>query len=162
MYVSINTHNCLLFCKIKYLGLMENLRVRRAGFAYRRPYEPFLNRYKSLCPDTWPMPTGSPKSAVQTLVNHMKVYCRDANTDVTYVKLIISAKFIILQFGHDDYRMGHTKIFIRLPRTLFETEDALQARKHQLATLIQKVYKGLIQRRKFLHMRKMAIRVQVY
>lgn len=52
---------------------MENLRVRRAGFAYRRPYEGFLNRYKSLCPETWPHPKGDPKSAVQTLVNHLKV-----------------------------------------------------------------------------------------
>ncbi|XP_042370776.1 unconventional myosin-Ic-like, partial [Plectropomus leopardus] len=28
--------------QVKYLGLMENLRVRRAGFAYRRRYEVFL------------------------------------------------------------------------------------------------------------------------
>jgi len=31
--------------QVTYLGLMENLRVRRAGFAYRRQYELFLNRY---------------------------------------------------------------------------------------------------------------------
>ena len=30
---------------MKYLGLMENLRVRRAGFAYRRKYEAFLQRW---------------------------------------------------------------------------------------------------------------------
>lgn len=30
--------------QVKYLGLMENLRVRRAGFAYRRRYEIFLQR----------------------------------------------------------------------------------------------------------------------
>lgn len=30
--------------QIKYLGLMEHLRVRRAGFAYRRKYEHFLQR----------------------------------------------------------------------------------------------------------------------
>lgn len=30
--------------QVKYLGLMENLRVRRAGFAYRRNYEVFLER----------------------------------------------------------------------------------------------------------------------
>ena len=33
--------------QVKYLGLMENLRVRRAGFAYRRQYEHFLER--SVC-----------------------------------------------------------------------------------------------------------------
>ena len=31
--------------QVKYLGLMEHLRVRRAGFAYRRKYEVFLKRY---------------------------------------------------------------------------------------------------------------------
>lgn len=31
--------------QVKYLGLMEHLRVRRAGFAYRRKYEIFLQRY---------------------------------------------------------------------------------------------------------------------
>jgi len=30
--------------QVTYLGLVENLRVRRAGFAYRRKYELFLNR----------------------------------------------------------------------------------------------------------------------
>lgn len=30
--------------QVKYLGLMENLRVRRAGFAYRRRFEAFLQR----------------------------------------------------------------------------------------------------------------------
>uniref|UniRef100_A0A8D2BEG8 Myosin IH n=1 Tax=Sus scrofa TaxID=9823 RepID=A0A8D2BEG8_PIG len=32
--------------QVKYLGLMEHLRVRRAGFAYRRKYEHFLQRTK--------------------------------------------------------------------------------------------------------------------
>ena len=31
--------------QVKYLGLMENLRVRRAGFCYRRPMDFFLQRY---------------------------------------------------------------------------------------------------------------------
>lgn len=129
--VDIVTH------QVKYLGLMENLRVRRAGFAYRRPYEGFLNRYKSLCPQTWPKPKGDPKSAVQTLVNHLK-------------------------YGQDEYRMGETKIFIRLPKTLFETEDAFQKRKHELASKIQAKYKGLLQRRKYLAVRKAVIRIQAW
>lgn len=32
--------------QVKYLGLMEHLRVRRAGFAYRRKYEVFLKRFE--------------------------------------------------------------------------------------------------------------------
>jgi len=30
--------------QVEYLGLKENIRVRRAGFAYRRPFNKFLHR----------------------------------------------------------------------------------------------------------------------
>lgn len=67
--------------QVKYLGLMENLRVRRAGFAYRRPHKFFLQRYKSLCPATWPHYHGPDRRGVETLVKH-------------------------LNYGEDDYRLG--------------------------------------------------------
>uniref|UniRef100_A0A8B9BZ96 Unconventional myosin-Ic n=1 Tax=Anser brachyrhynchus TaxID=132585 RepID=A0A8B9BZ96_9AVES len=90
--------------QVKYLGLMENLRVRRAGFAYRRKYEVFLQRYKSLCPETWPTWDGRPHDGVAVLVKH-------------------------LGYKQEEYKMGRTKIFIRFPKTLFATEDALEVRK---------------------------------
>lgn len=31
--------------QVEYLGLRENIRVRRAGFAFRRPFSKFLQRY---------------------------------------------------------------------------------------------------------------------
>jgi len=31
--------------QVSYLGLLENVRVRRAGFAHRQPYKRFLKRY---------------------------------------------------------------------------------------------------------------------
>uniref|UniRef100_A0A672FVM4 Unconventional myosin-Ih-like n=1 Tax=Salarias fasciatus TaxID=181472 RepID=A0A672FVM4_SALFA len=94
--------------QMKYLGLMEHLRVRRAGFAYRRKYDIFLQRwYKPLCPDTWPNWKGTAAEGVQRLVKH-------------------------LGYKSDEYKMGRTKIFIRHPRTLFATEDSLQVCKHQL------------------------------
>lgn len=40
--------------QVRYLGLMENVRVRRAGYAFRQAYEPCLERYKMLCKRTWP------------------------------------------------------------------------------------------------------------
>uniref|UniRef100_A0A3P9PAZ3 Unconventional myosin-Ih-like n=1 Tax=Poecilia reticulata TaxID=8081 RepID=A0A3P9PAZ3_POERE len=100
--------------QVKYLGLMEHLRVRRAGFAYRRKYEIFL-QYKALCPDTWPNWKGTPAEGVRCLIKH-------------------------LGYKTDEYKLG-TKIFIRHPRTLFATEDAFQVCKHQL-TRIQAKYKG--------------------
>lgn len=121
--------------QVKYLGLMENLRVRRAGFAYRRVYTKFLERYKCLSKDTWPNWHGDPKEGVQILVN-------------------------ALGYQKDEYRMGRTKIFIRFPKTLFKTEDEFQAKKHVLASKIQAQYKGLLQRRKYVEMKSSAIVVQ--
>ncbi|KAK3921911.1 Unconventional myosin IC [Frankliniella fusca] len=121
--------------QVKYLGLMENLRVRRAGFAYRRPYEAFLERYKSLCPSTWPNYRGPAKQGVSELVQH-------------------------LGYQADDYRLGNTKLFIRWPRTLFRTEDAFQQHKHHIAAIIQKVWKGRQQRKRYLRMREAAIQMQ--
>lgn len=57
--------------------------------------------------------------------------------------------------------MGHTKLFIRLPKTLFETEDAFQAKKHELAAKIQAIYRRILQRRKYLRIRKGIITIQV-
>jgi len=115
--------------QVKYLGLMENLRVRRAGFAYRRVYENFYKRYKSLCPSTWPhYEGGSTKEAVEKICDH-------------------------LEYGEEDYRLGVTKIFIRRPQTLFRTEELFQQRKHELATSIQSVYKGYVTRVRYQKMR---------
>ena len=36
--------------QVRYLGLLENVRVRRAGFAYRQTFELLLNRYRVSCP----------------------------------------------------------------------------------------------------------------
>ncbi|XP_023026534.2 unconventional myosin 61F [Leptinotarsa decemlineata] len=123
--------------QIRYLGLMENLRVRRAGFAYRRNYEQFLHRYKCLSNETWPNYRGNAKEGVQILVNY-------------------------LGYSQEEYQMGKTKIFIRHPRTLFRTEDAFQLKKHEIASIIQASWKGLLQRRKYLKMRESAIVMQKY
>eukprot|EP00066_Takifugu_rubripes_P024793 XP_011614059.1 PREDICTED: unconventional myosin-Ih [Takifugu rubripes] len=103
--------------QVKYLGLMEHLRVRRAGFAYRRKFDVFLKRYKPLCPATWPHWTGMPADGVEVLVQH-------------------------LGYLPNEYKMGRTKIFIRHPRTLYATEDAFEKCKHELATRLQAKYKG--------------------
>lgn len=123
--------------QVKYLGLMENLRVRRAGFAYRRSYDAFLQRYKCLSKKTWPVWNGSPQDGVQTIINE-------------------------LNYQADDYRMGKTKIFIRLPKTLFAIEDAFQKKKEWVASIIQARWKGKMQRRKYLKLRKVTILLQAY
>jgi len=56
--------------------------------------------------------------------------------------------------------LSSTKLFIRSPRTLFAVEDAYQARKHFIVTIIQKIWKGRQQRLKYLKMRQAAIIIE--
>ena len=42
---------------------------------------------------------------------------------------------------------GRTKIFIRFPKTLFETEDRFQERKHELVTQITALFRMFRQRK---------------
>ncbi|XP_078102928.1 unconventional myosin-Ic-like isoform X1 [Sander vitreus] len=123
--------------QVKYLGLMENLRVRRAGFAYRRRYEVFLQRYKSLCPDTWPNWQGKLADGVATLVKH-------------------------LGYKPEEYKLGRSKIFIRFPKTLFATEEALETRKHSIATKLQAGWRGYSQKSKYQKLRTSAIAIQAW
>uniref|UniRef100_A0A8D0DDW0 Myosin Ic, paralog a n=1 Tax=Sander lucioperca TaxID=283035 RepID=A0A8D0DDW0_SANLU len=109
--------------QVKYLGLMENLRVRRAGFAYRRRFEAFLQRYKPLCPETWPNWHGRLADGVSALVNH-------------------------LGYKAEEYKLGRSKIFIRFPKTLFTTEDALEAKKPDIVIVIQSGWRGMKARRR--------------
>ncbi|XP_047237743.1 unconventional myosin-Ih isoform X2 [Girardinichthys multiradiatus] len=121
--------------QVKYLGLMEHLRVRRAGFAYRRRYEDFLKRYKPLCPATWPHWRGVPADGVELLAQH-------------------------LGYLPDEYKMGRTKIFIRHPRTLYATEDAYEKCKHDLATKLQAKYKGYKVKGEFRKQKEAATKIE--
>ncbi|KAJ3589450.1 hypothetical protein NHX12_010295 [Muraenolepis orangiensis] len=121
--------------QVKYLGLMEHLRVRRAGFAYRRHFEAFLERYKPLCPETWPVWEGELADGVSTLVQH-------------------------LGYKPEEYKMGRSKIFIRMPKTLFATEDALEAKRPDIALILQTSWRGFRERSKYQRIRRAVIVIQ--
>ncbi|XP_007562762.1 unconventional myosin-Ib isoform X3 [Poecilia formosa] len=122
--------NGSLVChQARYLGLMENVRVRRAGYAFRQAYEPCLERYKMLCKNTWPHWKGRARQGVEVLM-----------TD--------------LQVPAEEFSYGRSKIFIRNPRTLFFLEEKRKQCLEDLATLIQKIYKGWKCRSHFLLLKK--------
>ncbi|XP_008563594.1 PREDICTED: unconventional myosin-If-like, partial [Galeopterus variegatus] len=78
--------------QVEYLGLKENIRVRRAGFAYRRQFPKFLQRYAILTPETWPRWRGDERQGVQHLL-------RAVNMEP------------------DQYQMGSTKVFVKNPES---------------------------------------------
>ncbi|XP_069501926.1 unconventional myosin-Ig [Ambystoma mexicanum] len=110
--------------QVAYLGLLENVRVRRAGFAYRQPYDRFLLRYKMTCEYTWP--------------NHLMPSDGEA------------AKAIIDQHGfEDDVAYGLTKVFIRTPQTLFTLEQERAQLIPIIVLLLQKVWRGTLARKRY-------------
>ncbi|XP_047226129.1 unconventional myosin-Ib isoform X2 [Girardinichthys multiradiatus] len=118
--------------QVRYLGLMENVRVRRAGYAFRQTYEPCLERYKMLCKNTWPHWRGPARQGVEALM-----------TD--------------LQVPAEEFSYGRSKIFIRNPRTLFFLEEKRKQCLEDLASLIQKIYRGWKCRSHFLLLKKSQI-----
>lgn len=101
--------------QVFYLGLLENVRVRRAGFAYRMTYENFLKRYRCLSKRTWPRQDPSL-----------------SNQDATAA--------IIAELGlNEDVRYGLTKVFIRSPQTVFELENKRSQKIPEIVICIQRV-----------------------
>ncbi|XP_057558147.1 unconventional myosin-Ia [Hippopotamus amphibius kiboko] len=107
----------LVAVQARYLGLLENVRVRRAGYAYRQAYRSFLERYRLLSRSTWPRWNGGDREGVEKVLGELSV-------------------------SSEELAFGKTKIFIRSPKTLFYLEDQRRLQLQQLAMLIQKVYRG--------------------
>nr|XP_006825386.1 PREDICTED: unconventional myosin-Ib-like [Saccoglossus kowalevskii] len=121
--------------QVRYLGLMENVRVRRAGYAFRQPYELCLQRYKMLCPRTWPNWNGTLKNGVTEILIHNRIPTAE-------------------------FSFGRTKIFIRSPRTLFDLEEWRRRKLNDIATIIQKTFRGWRQWRSYQELRNATIVVQ--
>eukprot|EP00456_Euglypha_rotunda_P082288 TRINITY_DN8086_c0_g1_i12.p1 TRINITY_DN8086_c0_g1~~TRINITY_DN8086_c0_g1_i12.p1 ORF type:complete len:128 (+),score=15.68 TRINITY_DN8086_c0_g1_i12:43-384(+) len=59
--------------QVRYLGLLENVRVRRAGFAFRQLFKEFLKRYKCICTATWPFWKGSDQDGCLEIIKEHKI-----------------------------------------------------------------------------------------
>ena len=53
------------------LSLIDNLRVRRAGYAYKRKYEAFLKRFRPLLRETFIRFRGSAKEGTEKVLTHL-------------------------------------------------------------------------------------------
>eukprot|EP01065_Artemidia_motanka_P045019 TRINITY_DN6515_c1_g1_i1.p1 TRINITY_DN6515_c1_g1~~TRINITY_DN6515_c1_g1_i1.p1 ORF type:complete len:1158 (+),score=438.75 TRINITY_DN6515_c1_g1_i1:68-3541(+) len=110
--------------QVKYLGLLENVRVRRAGFSYRQHFDKFLKRFKYVNPATYPRPfRGDDRTACQTVLSQIQHQ----------------------NFPQGCWQLGDTKVFIRQPGHLFHLEDLREQAFGKIAAKVQKgwkVYKG--------------------
>eukprot|EP01103_Thecamoeba_quadrilineata_P016539 TRINITY_DN5557_c0_g2_i1.p1 TRINITY_DN5557_c0_g2~~TRINITY_DN5557_c0_g2_i1.p1 ORF type:complete len:823 (-),score=171.98 TRINITY_DN5557_c0_g2_i1:77-2545(-) len=101
----------LVLNQIQYLGLLENVKVRRAGYAFRLPYDKFISKYKCI----------SKKD---------KDWEPDSKAGTTA---------ILKEFGLEgDCAYGKTKIFIRSPKSVFALEEHRTKFLVNTAALIEK------------------------
>ncbi|KAI1338339.1 P-loop containing nucleoside triphosphate hydrolase protein [Xylariaceae sp. FL0016] len=109
--------------QIKYLGLQENVRIRRAGFAYRQSFEKFVERFFLLSPATsyageytW---SGSEEAAVKQILKDTSI-------------------------PKEEWQLGVTKAFIKSPETLFALETMRDRYWHNMATRIQRMWRAYL------------------
>ena len=120
--------------QVKYLGLQENVRIRRAGFAYRQTFDKFVERFYLLSPQTsyageytW---TGDAESGARQIL-------RDTSIPT------------------EEYQMGISKVFVKTPETLFALEAMRDRYWHNMAIRIQRAWRNYLRYRT-----ECAIRIQ--
>jgi len=102
--------------QVEYLGLKENIRVRRAGFAYRRPFNKFLNRFALLTKETWPHWNGDERKGIELIMASVNM-------------------------EKSQFQLGKTKVFIKAPESLFLLEDQRDRKFNYHARIIQKAFR---------------------
>jgi len=112
--------------QIKYLGLQENVRIRRAGFAYRQTFDKFVERFYLLSPKT------------------------SYAGEYTWTGDVLSGTKQILKdtsIPPEEYQMGVTKAFIKTPETLFALEHMRDRYWHNMAIRIQRAWRNYLRYR---------------
>ncbi|KAJ9087552.1 class II myosin [Entomophthora muscae] len=112
--------------QVKYLGLCENIRVRRAGFASRQTFEKFVERFFLLSKKTsyageytW---RGDARSGTETILKDVGI-------------------------PQEEWQLGVTKAFIRHPETLWSLESLRDKYWHNMAARIQRAWRRLLEYR---------------
>ncbi|XP_026863554.2 unconventional myosin-VIIa [Electrophorus electricus] len=123
--------------QLRYSGMLETIRIRKAGYPIRHTFQEFLDRYRVLLDSTICDPKNENAKACSENI------CQN-----------------VLSAG-DDWKIGKTKVFLKdFHDTMLELkrDKAL----NEKALLIQKVLRGYKHRKQFLKQRSAALVVQKY
>lgn len=112
--------------QVKYLGLHENVRIRRAGFAYRQTYEKFTERFYLLSGKT----------------SFAGDYIWQGDSRSATVEILKDSSIPTSEF-----QMGTTKVFIKTPETLFALEHMRDMYWHKMAARIQRAWRRYLQKK---------------
>ncbi|XP_025935824.1 unconventional myosin-VIIb [Apteryx rowi] len=121
--------------QLRYSGMMETIQIRKAGYPVRYTFEEFFERYRVLLP-----------GSVQERVKNDARQCCISISEAVLGK-------------NEGWQVGKTKIFLK------DCHDTvLELQRHKVLTdkvlLIQKVMRGVKDRKQFLKQRKSAVAIQ--
>jgi myosin heavy subunit len=139
-----------LIHQIQYLGIVENVKVRRAGYCLRTVHKDFLFRYRILSAATWPRCRGDPAANARLILQ--------GDTPTAWQHL--PAVSIPSMTEGTDYVMGSTKVFIKEPLTLFALENARSVALYGTVRLFQTSARKFVKLRQYKRIRKGFIRWQ--
>lgn len=124
-----------LCCRqLRYSGMMETAKIRKAGYPIRYDYKQFIDRFRYLGKNVPPSHKTDCKASTKTIC------------ETVFVK-------------GEDYQLGNTKLFLKdVDNEYLEEERSRVLSKYIL--LIQKVVKGWLCRKKYLRLKAAAIIVQ--
>ena len=112
--------------QIKYLGLQENVRIRRAGFAYRQAFDKFVERFALLSP---------------------RLSYAGEYTYTGPVEQAVKMVFEDTSIPKEEFQVGTTKAFIKSPETLFGLETMRDRYWHNMAIRIQRAWRNYLRYR---------------
>ncbi|XP_068447337.1 unconventional myosin-VIIb [Clinocottus analis] len=121
--------------QLRYSGMMETIKIRKAGYPIRYTFNEFLNRYRVLL-----------KTSLCDPKTESKEKCCESICESVLA-------------GEDDWKTGKTKIFLKdFHDTMLEVERMKEL--NEKALLIQKVLRGFKYRRDFLRKKAGALVIQ--
>lgn len=109
--------------QVKYLGLQENVRIRRAGFAYRNTFDRVVQRFYLLSPHT-------SYAGEYTWTGDARGACERILTDTGIPR--------------EEWQLGMTKAFVKAPETIFALETMRDKYWHNMAARIQRAYRAYL------------------
>ncbi|CAN7994896.1 unnamed protein product, partial [Ixodes hexagonus] len=128
-----NYDNEQVLTQLRYLGMLDIIRIRQQGYPIHSGIDDFLRRYRCL-------------------VRHLVVLPSDP---LKACRLILEK----LRMPKIEWQIGKTKVFLR--SSVYDPlEEARRKLLREMSIIIQKVWRGWRQRKTFLRERQAAIRIQ--
>lgn len=126
-----NYNEALVLDQLKYLGMLDIIRIRKEGYPIHMPFQDFVARYQCLTKTRLPQDA---RTACQSLLEMHEI-------------------------AKTEWQIGKTKVFLR-PQIYEPLEDTRSKMLRSRAILIQKTYRRYVARKDYLRIRNAVLKIQ--